>query len=33
MQKISKNAKFVLKTAFGFGGNNAAIVIKKEENK
>jgi len=26
--KIDKKAKFVLKTAFGFGGNNAAIVIK-----
>jgi len=26
--KLNKKAKFVLKTAFGFGGNNAAIVIK-----
>ncbi|MDR0304689.1 MAG: beta-ketoacyl-[acyl-carrier-protein] synthase family protein [Chitinispirillales bacterium] len=28
IRKLSKKAKFVLKTAFGFGGNNAAVVIK-----
>ena len=26
-QKLEKKAKFVLKTAFGFGGNNAAVII------
>jgi len=32
-QKLNKKAKFVLKTAFGFGGNNAAIVIKRCETE